>query len=530
MGVEISYGRKKEMEKEFVYKKGSVVVKTKLGKVRGYAYNGVSVFKGIPYAKAKRFHAPEPLEAWEGELDATSFGYVCPLLEMPKPCGEIFVPHRYWIMDEDCLNLNIWTPACDDKARPILIWLHGGGFEAGSSIEHIAYEGENMSRRGDAVVVSVNHRLNVLGYFDLSAFGQEYANSGNAGMDDIIASLKWVQENIKKFGGDPKNVTVFGQSGGGAKVTTLLQMPAADGLFAKGINMSGVIGDLMPKRGQSGKELAEAVMEELNVSSVKELEAVPYAQLAAAYLKVRPSFQAQGKYSGSLPIPNAYYVGDPGDVGFRKESSNVPLMVGSVFGEFFAFAPMPFDRNHLTKEEGEKAVAQVMGEAAASELLPLFEKAYPAHNPVDLTVLDCIVRAPILSYVKERSKVNNQTYSYLFDLDLPLDGGWVPWHCADIPYVFANTSCTPYTQEEGVTERIEKEIFESVMAFARTGNPNHAGIPNWPACTPDQVYTLVTSKNTRVECNYDNELMETILNYRPSDLSNRTEEDGQIQH
>ena len=162
------------MEKEFVFKKGSVVVETNKGKVRGYAYNGVSVFKGIPYAKAKRFHAPEPLEAWEGELDATSFGYVCPLLDMPKPAGEVFVPHRYWVMDEDCLNLNIWTPSCDEKKRPVLVWFHGGGFEAGSSIEHIAYEGENMSRRGDAVVVSINHRLNVLGYFDLSAFATVY--------------------------------------------------------------------------------------------------------------------------------------------------------------------------------------------------------------------------------------------------------------------------------------------------------------------------------------------------------------------
>lgn len=518
------------MEKQFLYQKGSVVVDTKLGKVRGYEYNGVSVFKGIPYAKAERFHEPEPLEKWDGELDATSFGYVCPLLEMPKPNGEIFVPHRYWIMDEDCLNLNIWTPACDGKKRPVLVWFHGGGFEAGSSIEHIAYEGENMSRRGDAVVISLNHRLNVLGYFDLSAFGDEYANSGNLGMDDIIAALKWIQENIEKFGGDPKNVTVFGQSGGGAKVTTLLQMPAADGLFQKGINMSGVIGDLMPKRGQSGKEIAEAVMEELGVKSVKELEKVPYASLAAAYLKVRPAFQAQGKYSGGCPIPNEFYVGDPLDVGFRKESSDVALMVGSVFGEFFTFSPMSFDRNTMTKEEGEQAVTQVFGEEAAKELLPLFEKAYPTHNPVDLTVLDCVVRAPILSYVKERSKASKETYSYLFDLDLPLDGGWVPWHCADIPYVFANTCFTPYTQEEGVTERIETEIFDSVMGFARNGNPNHETIPNWPACTPDKLYTLVTSKNTRVECNYDNELMTAILKYRSSNLHDHKEEDGKIQH
>ena len=461
------------MEKEFVFKKGSVVVETNKGKVRGYAYNGVSVFKGIPYAKAKRFNAPEPLEAWEGELDATSFGYVCPLLDMPKPAGEVFVPHRYWVMDEDCLNLNIWTPSCDEKKRPVLVWFHGGGFEAGSSIEHIAYEGENMSRRGDAVVVSINHRLNVLGYFDLSAFGSEYANSGNAGMDD---------------------------------------------------------NDLMPKRGQSGKEIAEAVMEELGVSSVKELEKVPYAQLAAAYLKVRPTFQAQGKYSGGAPIPNEFYVGDPSDVGFRKESSNVALMVGSVFGEFFTFAPMPFDRNHMTKEEGEKVVEKVMGEKAAAELLPLFEKAYPTHNPVDLTVLDTIVRVPLLDYVKERSKMNAQTYSYMFDLELPLDGGWVPWHCADIPYVFANTSFTPYTQEAGVTERIETEIFDSVMSFARTGDPNNSAIPNWPACTPDHIYTLVTSKNTRVECNYDDELMKVIPKYRPTDLRNHSEEEGQIQH
>ena len=235
------------MEKQFTYRKSSITARTALGIVRGYESDHISIFKGIPYAKAERFHAPGPVDAWEGELDATSFGYVCPLLEMPKPTGEIFVPHRYWIMDEDCLNLNVWTLACDEKKRPVLVWLHGGGFEAGSAIEHIAYEGENMSRRGDVVVVSINHRLNVLGYFDLSAFGEEYANSGNAGMDDIIAALKWVQENIAAFGGDPTKVTLFGQSGGGAKITTLLQMPAADGLFAKGINMSGVIRNLMPK-------------------------------------------------------------------------------------------------------------------------------------------------------------------------------------------------------------------------------------------------------------------------------------------
>ncbi len=517
------------MEKQFTYRKSSITARTALGIVRGYESDHISIFKGIPYAKAERFHAPEPVDAWEGELDATSFGYVCPLLEMPKPTGEIFVPHRYWIMDEDCLNLNVWTPACDEKKRPVLVWLHGGGFEAGSAIEHIAYEGENMSRRGDVVVVSINHRLNVLGYFDLSAFGEEYANSGNAGMDDIIAALKWVQENIAAFGGDPTNVTLFGQSGGGAKITTLLQMPAADGLFAKGINMSGVIRNLMPKRGQSGKELAEAVMKELGVGTVKELETVPYAALATAYLKVRPAFRAQGKYSGGLPIPNEFYVGDPSDVGFRKESSGVAMLVGSVFGEFSTFVPMPFDRNTMSKKEGEQAVVTTMGEQAAAELLPLFEQAYPSHNPVDLTVLDCIVREPVLEYVRERSKINAHTYAYLFDLELPLDGGWLPWHCADIPYVFANTAFTPYTQEAGVTERIESEVFDSVIAFAGSGDPNHAGIPQWKACTPEKLYTLVTSKQTQAACNYDDDLMRAMLKYRPGRLREQ-KKDAKIQH
>lgn len=150
----------------FTCKSDTAVVDTAQGKIRGYEYDGISIFKGIPYAQAKRFHAPEPVKPWEGVLDATSYGYVCPLLEMSKPNGELLVPHRYWLMREDCQNLNIWTPACDDAKRPVLVWLHGGAYEFGSAIEQVAYEGENMCREGQVVVVSINHRLNILGYCD----------------------------------------------------------------------------------------------------------------------------------------------------------------------------------------------------------------------------------------------------------------------------------------------------------------------------------------------------------------------------
>ena len=166
----------------------TALVHTSKGLVRGYAQDGLLIFKGIPYARARRFHAPEETESWEGVFQASNYGFVCPLLSNDRPTGELRVPHRYWPMDEDCLNLNIWTPGTDDAKRPVLVWLHGGGYYAGSSIEQLAYDGANMSRFGDAVVVSLNHRLNILGYFDLSDFGEEYANSGNAGGDD-----NWLQ-------------------------------------------------------------------------------------------------------------------------------------------------------------------------------------------------------------------------------------------------------------------------------------------------------------------------------------------------
>lgn len=494
------------MAAHFSYKRETAIVETTQGRVRGYEYGGIEIFKGIPYAKARRFRAPEPVDSWEGILDATSYGYVCPLLSMEKPNGELLVPHRYWVMNEDCQNLNIWTPACDQERRPVMVWLHGGGYEAGSAIEQVAYEGENMCREGQVVVVSINHRLNILGYFDLSDFGAEYENSGNAGTDDIIAALGWIRDNIERFGGDPGNVTVFGQSGGGAKVTTLLQSPAADGLFAKGINMSGVI-DLLPDGVGSGRDLAEAVMAELGAETVKELEEAPYGHLAAAYRKVKPVLAAEGKYVGCVPHPNAHYAGDPARVGFRRESAGVPLMVGSVFGEFTSFAPDQYDRNRMTEEEQIGLLEKELGEETARELIPVFRRTYPRRPVVDLLKLDYIFRLPEQTYTRLRAALNQDTYVYLFDYDFTVDGGRTPWHCADIPYFFHNTELVPVTQEEGVTERLEKEIFDAVMAFARTGCPEHPLIPRWPSSTPKEEQVMVFGKRTELRCNYDHELV-----------------------
>lgn len=519
------------MVQNFSYTPSTAIAVTDKGKIRGYEHDGLTIFKGIPYARAERFHAPEELEPWEDVLDTTSFGYVCPLLDMGKPNGELLVPHRYWIMNENCQNLNLWTPGMDDKKRPVMVWLHGGGFMAGSAIEHIAYEGENMAKYGDVVVITINHRLNVLGYFDLSDFGPEYENSGNAGMDDIIAALKWIQKNISTFGGDPDNVILFGQSGGGAKVTTLLQMPAADGLFAKGINMSGIIGPVLADSNGSGKEMAEAMMKELKAETVKELEKVPYSHLAAVYSRLSNEFRAQGKYVGGSPQPNKFYAGSPEQVGFREETKEIPLMIGTVFGEFTSFLPAPYDRNAYSVEEGMEIVEKELGKDLADQVLPLFRESYPERHPLDILNLDFIFRAPTQQYIRQRAALNDSTYSYLFNYDFTVDGGRTPWHCADIPYFFHNTSLVPVTMEEGVTEKLEKEIFDSVMAFARTGSPANDSVPAWPHSTPTEEKTMLFDKKTRLVVNHDEKLIPLYAKYKLEEVfSNFTKTMESVQH
>ena len=509
-------------------------VRTAQGTVQGYLHDGLAVFKGIPYAAAERFHAPRPVRPWEGVLDACSYGFVCPLMSNDRPQGELYVPHRYWPMSEDCQNLNIWTPAPDHGKRPVLVWLHGGGYFAGSAIEQAAYDGANMSRLGNVVVVSLNHRLNVLGYFDLSDFGEEYANSGNAGGDDIIAALRWIRENIAAFGGDPDNVTVFGQSGGGAKVTTLLQSPAADGLYAKGIIMSGVIGPVLADADGSGRELAEAVMKELSLRSVKELETVEYALLSSAYRSVAPALEKQGKYTGNRPHPNAFYLGDPLRRGFRPETSSVPLMIGSVFGEFTSFSPRPAAWRGCTEEEQLKLIRGAWGAEAADALVPLFRGAYPERQLTDLLRLDFIFRAPEIRYIAERSRLNTSTWSYLFCMDQPIDGGNTPWHCSDIPYVFHNIDLVEYPHgplpEEGLAEKVQEQVFRSVIAFAASGCPDNDAIPAWPPCAEDAESVLLLDGHTRVVRNHDHALMRAWESWA-EEITRRTfESAGQIQH
>ena len=494
---------------QFVCNRNSRIVRTTGGKIQGYFYNDVFNFKGVPYRVAERFHSPKPVPYTEGIFDATNYGAVCPVLSVPKPTTELKIPHRLWVENEDCLNLNIWTPALDDKKRPVLVWLHGGGLRDGSSIEQLAYEGYNAAKKGDIVVVSVNHRLNVLGYFDLSAFGREYENSGNNGTADTLAALKWVNENIENFGGDRGNITIMGQSGGGVKTTALLQCPEADGLYHKVINMSGVVEGLIPDAGESGRDFALRVMKYADVKDVKELEKVRLSVLQKAYLSAEKDFKNRGRYTGCCLFPNSHYVGAPAKNGFRKETANIPAIYGSVFGEFLGFADPKFDKEEMSFAQGENEVKKVYGQKA-DEIIRLFKAAYPERNPVDILNLDTTFRPGDIEYAKLRSKQNGNTYAYILNEDFDVKGKCVPWHCSDIPYFFANCELLPAYQRD-VDKKIEDEIFRRFMAFMRTGNPNTKTYGGWLPCNGEEENTALFGGNTKFVKNHDHKLISKLI-------------------
>lgn len=492
------------------------VLETTSGKLKGYYYDGAYIYKGVPYAEADRFQMPAPSH-WEGVKDATSYGFVCPLMQQDTPSAELMVPHRYWPMDEHCQNLNIWTNTLDKAAaKPVIVWFHGGGYFAGSSIEQVAYDGYNMCMEGDVVVVSVNHRLNVLGYLDLSDFGEKYKNSGNAGHADMVAALQWVHDNIALFGGDPGNVTIFGQSGGGMKVADLMQIPAADGLFHKGLIMSGVSdANMMPSCQGSGETIVKAMLAELGLTAdeVETLETVPYAELARAYNKVAPAVAMTGAYVGGGPQVNDWFMGNPLQHGMRAHGYDIPLMVGTVFGEF-AFAPAMFDKYALTDAENTAIVSKLYGEHTAG-VLAAFAKAYPGKAPTDLLNLDRVMRQPSKKLAALHAAGGKAgTWLYNFTLEFPMNHK-IAWHCSDIPFFFHNTDKVEVCGMPGVTEPLEEKMFGAFMQFARTGVPAQQLLPAWPPVTAEREPTMIFDKACEVRFNYDDELFRLIDSVLP---------------
>ena len=261
------------------------LVETAAGTVCGYIEDGIYTFKGIDYATARRFEAPQDVEPWEGVQTALYYGNQChqsPRVTWGDDCEAFLYEWDDGVQSDNCLNLNVWTPGINDgKKRPVMVWLHGGGYAMGASSELPFYDGANLAKKG-VVLVSINHRLNFLGYLDLSEYGEKYKYSGVAGVMDMVKALEWVNKNIAGFGGDPDNVTIFGQSGGGGKVNILMGTPSAKGLFHRGIIESGSMTGLMAP--ETCRAMARSIVNKLglNEKTIDRIQEIPYSELLAA--------------------------------------------------------------------------------------------------------------------------------------------------------------------------------------------------------------------------------------------------------
>jgi para-nitrobenzyl esterase len=505
---------------------GRALVATNSGQVAGYCRAGIYTFKGIPYADTtegrNRFMPPVTPKPWTGVRSARQYGHVAPQSARAGWANDEEAFMFAWddgVQGEDCLRVNIWSPGINDgKKRPVMVWLHGGGFSAGSGQELRAYDGENLARRGDVVLVSLNHRLNVLGYLDLSQYGERYASSANVGMLDIIAALQWLRDNISGFGGDPGRVTIFGQSGGGGKVGALMGMPAAQGLFQRAIVESGsMLRAGTPERSQA---LAELIVAELGLgsASIDGIQTLPYALVVEAGAKVLrertealpggiPDFRRMADRLGFSPIVDGTILpAHPFDPYASALSAQVPMIIGTTLNEFVTALNHP-ELESMTALELEQRVRDMFGERT-SAILQAFRQRTPTAKPFDLWshIAASTVRESAINQARAKAALGAApAYLYWFTWQTPiLSGRPRAFHCSELAFVFDNTDrCETMTGGGSAARALAAKISDAWIAFARTGDPNHPAIPHWPAFSAQRVATMIFDNTIELVNNPD---------------------------
>jgi len=483
------------------------VVKTIYGSISGSIEDGVFSFKGIPYAKADRFMPPQAPDAWEGVHEHTKFGPIAMQVNSWSPESA---------MDEKKLfTVNVWTQGInDDKKRPVMVWLHGGGFSVGASDDPIT-DGKMLAQKGDIVFVSVNHRLNILGFVDLSAFGDEYANSANVGMLDVVAALEWVNKNIGNFGGDPKNVTIVGESGGGGKVGTLMSMPAAKGLFQKAIIQSGTLLNVMTK--EKSVEVGNALVDVLGLTkdNISEINNIPYKQLVEAgnkALEKTVGLRKPGSTTmfGFGPVPDGVnLLQQPFTPDFADISKDVPLMIGTTFNELVRTV---YSEKNLTMDEAKQRLATTYGDQTDT-YIELFEKTYPNSTPQDLLSIDTLFRPNTIVTADARAaNTDAPVYVYLLTWKSPVeDNSKGSFHGLDIPLAFKNIELGKHWTGTGDDAyALADKMSSAWINFVKTGNPNGDSLPAWKAYSRENGETMIFDKELKILNNHDRDLMQLI--------------------
>ena len=494
-------------------------VETSCGKIRGTIIEGVSVFKAIPYASPPtgryRFLPPREAEPWPQIRDATAYAGRSPqagLRAATRPELETFSGTPDASPDsEDCLTLHVWTPSVTDgEKRPVMVWLHGGAFSYGSANSE-RLRGSRLAKRGDVVVVTVNHRLNILGHLDLSEVGgTDYAQSGNVGVLDLIAALKWVKANIASFSGDPGNVTIFGESGGGGKVSTLLAMPVAAGLFHRAIIQSGAAIRLRTR--ERALKLTELVVNELGITTatIDQLTGMPVARLLAA---IKPAERALGpshhrlfdRYPFGPVVDGDLLPRQPFDPEAPDIMCDIPVIIGDMKDETASFLA-PDDlvwHRTLTEAQMVDRVHAIAG-ANTDRVVETYRRLYPGASPADrliATTTDSNFRIRSLMLAQRRAaKSIAPIWMYSFDWETPVLGGKMKApHAMDVPFTFDTIDLTNATDGSDIARRLAETMSSVWTAFARNGLPDHSLIPHWPAYSIPKRATLILDAMCRVE-------------------------------
>jgi len=475
----------------------AAVATTRYGRVRGVREGGISVFKGLPYGgdtAERRFLPPVPPRPWGGVLDAVGFG---PRAPQPASRGGVgFAPRRATEepVGEDCLKLNVWTPArADGRKRPVLVYIHGGGYSNHSANSDL-YDGARLARKGDAVVVTLNHRLNLFGFLYLGAFDPACVESGNAGMLDLVLALEWVRDNIAEFGGDAGNVTIFGQSGGGAKGTTLMAMPSARGLFHRVWTMSGQQATGTPT-GMATRN-AEGVFQAagLAVGDIAGLRTLSMERLIAA--------SRGSRYYGPV-VDGAVLPRDPFEPD-ATPSREIPLVMGNTREEttllIGAGDPSLFELSwDALPAKLTQHIASYMGEVKPETVVALWRRLHPGYSPSDVFFAASSVirswRAQLLIASRRAAQPGaaERTWVYQWDWPSPVAGGkWKAPHTLDIPFVFDNVPLASSMTGGGAdAQRLADAVSDSLLAFARSGNPDTPSLPRWPTYSLERRETML---------------------------------------